>query len=317
LAEKQFIDFGQYLLDGLTLGALYGILAISYALIFGVIRIINFAQGELITIGCFGALAVGAMTPAMPLFLRIPLIVAAGILAACIAGLLMEYFMFRPLLKKDSPALLGLIASLGVSIFLQNIMRMTISTSDMNFPKLFEIKPMILVERQITIIRDNLPITQTAQMQITPIQITIIVVCICLSIIAYLFVEKTRLGLSILAVRDNKEMAEACGISVKVILDTIFISASIIAGIGGILMGFYYGVARFDMGFLPGIKGFTASIMGGVGNVRGAMLSGVILGIIESLGSAYISTGYKDAFAFILLVIILLFRPKGLLGKKD
>jgi branched-chain amino acid transport system permease protein len=291
---------GQYLIDGLTLGALYGILAISYALIFGVIRIINFAQGELITIGCMGALAVATIFHAMPLYLLIPLMVFGGVIAATVVGLLMEYFMFRPLLKKDSPALLGLIASLGVSIFLQNILRITVSTSDIKFPKLINIQPIVF-----------------GNMQISPVQLTLILVCVCLSVATYLFIEKTKLGLSVLAVRDNREMAEASGISVKVILDTIFITASIVAAIGGVLMGFYYGVARYDMGFLPGIKGFTASIMGGVGNVRGAMLSGLILGVIESLGSAYISSGYKDAFAFILLVIILLFRPSGLLGKRD
>jgi len=292
--------FGQYLIDGLTLGALYGILAISYALIFGVIRIINFAQGEIITIGCFGALGVGFLTKAMPLFVKIPLIILGGVIAACIAGLIMEYLMFRPLLRRDSPALLGLIASLGVSIFLQNIMRIFISTSDIPFPMLINAKPIAF-----------------GNMQISPIQMILIIVCFGLSIAAYLFIEKTKLGLSVLAVRDNRELAESVGISVKLVLNTIFITASIVAAAGGILMGFYYGVARYDMGFLPGIKGFTASIMGGVGNVRGAMLSGVILGIIESLGSAYISSGYKDAFAFILLVIILLFRPSGLLGKKD
>lgn len=303
--------FGQYLIDGLTLGALYGILAISYALIFGVIRIINFAQGEIITIGCFGALAIatlttvilqsfGATDTTLPMIALIPLMILGGIIAACIAGLIMEYLMFRPLLRRDSPALLGLIASLGVSIFLQNIMRIFISTSDIPFPMFINARPIAL-----------------GNMQISPIQMILIIVCFGLSIAAYLFIEKTKLGLSVLAVRDNRELAESVGISVKLVLDTIFITASIVAAAGGILMGFYYGVARYDMGFLPGIKGFTASIMGGVGNVRGAMLSGVILGIIESLGSAYISSGYKDAFAFILLVIILLFRPSGLLGKKD
>ena len=291
--------FVQYVIDGLTLGALYGAIAISYALIFGVIRIINFAQGEIITLGCFGALGVYLLIPWMPLPALIPLMLIGGLISACLAGLLMERFMFRPLLRKDSPALLGLIASLGLSIFIQNILRIFVATSDVTFPNLVETKPIAL-----------------GTLQISPIQIVLIVVCFLISVVAYYFVEKTKLGLSILAVRDNKEMAESIGISVQLILRTIFVSASVVAALCGVLMGLYYGVARFDMGFLPGVKGFTASIMGGVGNIRGAMLSGLILGLIESLGSAYISSGYKDAFAFILLVLILLFRPKGLLSSK-
>lgn len=291
--------FSQYLIDGLTLGALYGAIAISYALIFGVIRIINFAQGEIITIGCFGGLGVYLLLPGIPLPILVPLMVLGAMITACAAGLLMERFMFRPLLRKDSPALLGLIASLGVSIFIQNILRIEVATSDVPFPELVETKPLVW-----------------HGMQISPIQLILIVVCILISVGTYFFVEKTRLGLSILAVRDNREMAESTGISVQLVLRTIFLTASAVAAGAGILMGLYYGVARYDMGFLPGIKGFTASIMGGVGNVRGAMMAGVILGLIESLGSAYIASGYKDAFAFILLIIVLIFKPKGLLGSK-
>lgn len=291
--------FSQYVIDGLTLGALYGAIAISYALIFGVIRIINFAQGEIITIGCFGSLGIYLLMPNLPLPILVPLMIVGAMIAACAAGLLMERFMFRPLLRKDSPALLGLIASLGVSIFIQNILRIKVATSDVPFPTLVETKPLAW-----------------HGMQISPIQLILIIVCFLIAIGTYLFVEKTRLGLSILAVRDNKEMAESTGISVQLVLRTIFLTASAVAAAAGILMGLYYGVARYDMGFLPGIKGFTASIMGGVGNVRGAMMAGVILGLIESLGSAYIASGYKDAFAFILLIIVLIFKPKGLLGSK-
>jgi branched-chain amino acid transport system permease protein len=147
-------------------------------------------------------------------------------------------------------------------------------------------------------------------------QITLFLTLIVLSFSSFFFVEKTRFGLSILAVRDNRELALSYGISVQQITKGVFIAASILAAFGGIMMGMYYNVVRFDIGFLPGIKAFTASIMGGVGNVRGAAICGVLLGLFESLGAGYISSAYKDGFAFLILITVLLIRPQGLFGEK-
>ena len=293
--------FLQYLIDGFALGAIYGVLALSYTLIFGVIRIVNFAQGELITLGGMGALAAWVLTPNLPFGYHVAIIIVAGIITSCIAGLLMERFLFRNLLRRSSPALLGLIASLGVSLFLQNMLRILVSSSDLVFP---EIIPVV-------------PFTILGNLQISPVQITLCIILVCLSVGTYLVVEKTKFGFSIMAVRDNLTLASVIGMNVNRVLVGVFLVSSVLAAIGGSMMGMYYGVVRYDIGFLPGIKAFTASIMGGVGNVRGAALCGLLLGIIESFGSAYISSAYKDGFAFLLLIFVLLVRPQGLLGTRE
>jgi branched-chain amino acid transport system permease protein len=285
----------QYILDGLALGAMYALLALSYSLIFGVIRIVNFAQGELITLGCMGALAGWSVSAGMPMPTRITLMLVAALMFGCGAGLAMERLLFRPLSKRRSPALLGLIASLGASIFLQNTLRLSISSSDMVFPRLIAVEPLSVLG-----------------VQVAPVQLVLLLTTGLLALTTTIFVEKTRLGLTIIAVRDNRELAEASGIAVPAVLQSVFIAASCLAAAAGVMMGLYYGVARYDMGFLPGIKGFTACIMGGLGNVRGAAVAGILLGLVESLGAAYVSSAYKDGYAFVLLIVVLLFRPHGL-----
>ncbi|MDP2898063.1 MAG: branched-chain amino acid ABC transporter permease [bacterium] len=290
----------QYVVDGLALGAVYALLALSYSLIFGVIRIVNFAQGELITLGCMGALAGWSLSAGMPTPLRVGLMVLGAIAVSCAGGLAMEHFLFRPLLKRSSPTLLGLIASLGASIFLQNVLRLSISSSDIVFPRLVPVDPLGVFG-----------------LQIAPVQFVLLATTAVLATMTVLFVERTRLGLTIIAVRDNRELAEANGIAVATVLRGVFIASSLLAAAAGVMMGLYYGVARYDMGFLPGIKGFTACILGGLGNVRGAAVAGILLGLAESLGTAYISSAYKDGYAFVLLIAVLLLRPHGLFGDGD
>jgi branched-chain amino acid transport system permease protein len=289
--------FGQYLIDGLALGSVYAVLALSYTLIFGVIRVVNFAQGEMITLGAFGALGAWVLCAPLPPPLRVAAMLLGSVAGSAFLALIMERFLFRPLLKRSSPSLIGLICSLGVSLFMQNVMRMAISSSDVLFPALLPSEPYTVHGYQVA-----------------PVQIVLLAAVAFFGTATYWFVEKTRFGVSIMAVRDNPELATTGGISVPRVLKGVFLAASVLAAGGGVMMGSYYGVARYDMGFFPGIKAFTASIMGGIGNVRGAVLSGLLLGVVESLGSAYISSAYKDGFAFALLVIILLFRPQGLLG---
>ena len=293
--------FLQYLIDGFALGAIYGVLALSYTLIFGVIRIVNFAQGEIITLGGMGALGAWLLTPGVPFGLRVTIMLIAGIITSCVTGLLMERFLFRNLVRRSSPALLGLIASLGVSLFLQNMLRIFVSSSDMVFPVIIPIQPFSIL----------------GNLQISPVQVALCAILVCLAVASYILVEKTRFGFSIMAVRDNLTLATVVGMNVNRVLVGVFLVSSVLAAIGGSMMGMYYGVVRYDIGFLPGIKAFTASIMGGVGNVRGAALCGLLLGVIESLGAAYISSAYKDGFAFLLLILVLLFRPQGLLGARE
>ena len=290
----------QYILDGVALGAVYALLALSYSLIFGVIRIVNFAQGELITFGCMGALAGWSVTAGLATPVRIVLMLLGAVTASCAAGIAMERLLFRPLSRRSSPALLGLIASLGASIFLQNTLRLCVSSSDIAFPRLISVTPLTVFG-----------------LQIAPVQLVLLSMTAVLALTTTFFVERTRVGLTIIAVRDNRDLAEANGIAVPVVLRSVFIAASGLAAAAGVMMGLYYGVARYDMGFLPGIKGFTACIMGGLGNVRGAAVAGILLGLVESLGAAYVSSAYKDGYAFLLLILVLLVRPHGLFGDGD
>lgn len=290
----------QYLIDGLALGSVYAVLALSYTLVFGVIRMVNFAQGELITLGSLGGVGAWALGEGLPSALRVALLVLGALAAAGAGGLLMERTLFRPLLRSHSPPLLGLIASLGVSIALQNLLRLGVSSSDLLVPQQLGQTPWTF-----------------AGVQVAPAQLLLFVCGGLLTGLTYWLVHHTRFGLSVMAVRDNPELAEGQGINLHRVMVGLFLLAGLLAGAGGLLMGEYYGLARYDMGFLPGIKAFTASIMGGVGNVVGGALAGLLLGVIESFGAAYVSSDYKDGFAFLLLVLVLMFRPQGLLRGQD
>jgi branched-chain amino acid transport system permease protein len=287
----------QTILNGLTTGALYCCIAIGFTLIFGIIQLIYFAQCEMAMIGAFSfAWAYGVFRPLMPTPLALVLAMAcAGIFAAGISCL-GQRLLLHPI--RNAPKVKGLIVSLGLAIVLQNTVLLCISPNDLRFPLQTDQKWMF------------------GEVAVTHSQLWVMTVSVVTWLLVWALLYRTRLGRSIRAVAQSREGALLMGIPVDRVVSITFALAAFTAAIAGVLMGVYNGQMRFDMGFVPGIKGFTVAILGGVGNIRGALLAGVILGVVEGLFAGYLSSDYKDVFAFVLLIVILVVRPHGLLGEK-
>lgn len=288
--------FLQTFLNGLTTGALYCCIAIGFTLIFGIIQLIYFAQCEMAMLGAFSF--AGAYSFFRP-FLSTPstIIISfllAGILTT-VATFLGQRFLLHPI--RNAPKVKGLIVSLGYSIILQNIVLLTISPDALVFP---------LQNSQRWLV---------GSISITSAQLWIMAATILTWLAAWVLLYFTRLGRSIRAVAQSRKGALLMGISVEHVLTITFVLAAWTAVVAGIMMGFYNGQMRFDMGFIPGIKGFTAAILGGIGNIQGALLAGLLLGLAEGFFAGYLSSDYRDVFAFVLLIFILLIRPHGLLGE--
>ena len=292
----------QQFVNGLTLGAVYALIALGYTMVYGILEMINFAHGEIymigsylciIFMGIFTALGLTASHLLLSLFLSA---ILSGITCAGY-GLTMERVAYRPI--RSAHRLSPLISALGVSIFLQNYVMLTQGSSDKVFPHLFIVNPI-----------------QMGEFPITPIQLSIISASILLMAGLHLFVQKTRLGMAMRAVAQDKVMASLCGIPIDRVIAVTFIIGSALAAIAGVMVSIYYGVTHFTIGYVAGIKAFTAAVLGGIGSIPGAMLGGILLGLTESLGAAYISSEFKDGFAFIILILILIFRPTGLLARR-
>jgi branched-chain amino acid transport system permease protein len=289
--------FPQQLINGLTLGGIYALIALGYTLIFGVIRLINFAQGEMSMVGAFAALAVlGLLTPAPG---PVPLLAAfaCALVVAGLLGIAVERAAFRPV--RMAPPLAALITSLGVSIFLQNVVMVSVGSDNKSFAAVFAPGHIGLGPARVTYLQG-----------------VILVLAVALMVGLDVLIKRTRFGRSVKATAENRELAMLVGISPKRATVLTFVLAAGLGSAAGVMYGLYYGVAKYDMGFLPGIKGFTAAILGGMGNIRGAMAGGVALGLMEALAAGYISADYKDVFAFGVLILVLVFRPQGFLGEK-
>ena len=294
----------QQLINGLVLGCMYGLLALSYTLVFGVLRIINFAIGETLMAGAFFSIAVAHLLQRWGVFEESPicfltLTLCAALLGGLLFALLTELIAFRLLRKKkDTSMFLCLISSLGVAIFAQNFVLKFIDSGNVHFPEAIAFKKIAILGASVT-----------------TVQIMIIAMSIGLMACVSLLVYKTRLGQQIRAVRDNPGLAGEYGINTNRVVIITFAISGVLAGFAGFSMGCYYGIARYNMGFFPGIKAFSAAILGGIGDVPGGMLGGVLIGLVESLSAGYISAEYKDVIVFSILVLTLLFRPKGILGR--
>lgn len=288
---------GQQFINGLTLGCMYALIALGYTLIFGVMRLIFFAQGDLCMVGAFAALgAVNLFDRSWPgnhwwSFL-IALLAAAA--AAIVVGLLAERLTVRPLRRADRTK--QLIASLGVSMVLQNLCLLAVSSENLTFPK-------IMPEAKISL----------GTTSIGTVQIFVIGCSLLLMILLQWLLHNTQTGFRLRAVAENAETAELDGINITNAVRLTFVIGSILAGFAGVMMGIYDGIAKYNMGFVPGIKGFTAAILGGFGQPRGAVLGGLVLGVAETFAAGYISSTYKDVLAFAVLVLVILIRPRGLI----
>lgn len=301
--------FLQQLINGLVLGSVYALVALGYTMVYGILELINFAHGEITMMGGMVALAVigalGLAAPGMPgiMLLAASLLVA---IAVCMAlGLLIERVAYRPL--RNAPRLAPLITAIGVSIILQNIAMLIWGKQYIAFPPL-------LPQGRHTVLGATISDTQ----------IIILLLAAGLMLGLTLLVQKTRLGRAMRATAQSRQVASLMGVDANRVIATTFLIGSALAAIAGVMVSAYYGLAHYYMGFLLGLKAFSAAVLGGIGNLAGAMLGGLLLGVIESFGAGYIGdlTGgflgshYQDVFAFFVLILVLVFRPSGLLGER-
>jgi branched-chain amino acid transport system permease protein len=286
--------FFQQLLNGLTTGSIYALIALGYTMIYGLLGLINFAQGEIYMFGAFVAVLLLA-TGQVNFFLAF----AAGMAAAALLGVILERVAFRPL--RGSHPLVPLISAIGASIFLQSMALLVFGPDDRPFPIQFTFSSIEIYGAPVS-----------------TLQVAILAVALGLAGLLVAFVRYTRYGKAIVACALDRDTARLMGINVDRMVTLTFLIGSALSGAAGIMMAIYYNATYPRMGLLPGLKAFSAAILGGVGNIPGAILGGLILGVAESLSAAYLSSGYKDAIAFAILILVLLIRPQGILrGRGD
>ena len=299
--------FLQQIINGLVQGSVYALVALGYTMVYGILGLINFAHGEVLMVGAMvalmaiQALLAAALSPVLVLLLSV--LIA---MAVCMAlGYGIERIAYRPL--RNAPRLAPLITAIGVSIVLQTLAMIIWGREYHAFPPLLPNSPHSI-----------------GGAIITEVQIAIVLVAMLVMAGLLLLVHRTRLGRAMRAVAENQTAASLMGVNINQVISTTFMLGSALAAIAGIMVSANYGVVHYYMGFMLGLKAFTAAVLGGIGNLRGAMLGGVLLGLIESLGAGYIGalTGgilgshYQDAFAFMVLISVLVFRPSGLLGER-
>ena len=297
--------FVQQLINGVTLGAIYGLIAIGYTMVYGIIGMINFAHGDVFMIGAFIALisflVLGVIGLTwVPLALLIVLVVA--MLITAVYGWTVERVAYRPL--RGSFRLAPLISAIGMSIFLQNYVQLLQGA---------RVRPMQpVIQGGFTVMeRDGFGVS------LSYLQILIVVVTVILMAAFSLLIARTALGRAQRACEQDRVMASLLGINVDRTISLTFVLGAMLAAVAGLMFVVYYGVIDFFIGFLAGIKAFTAAVLGGIGSLPGAMLGGLLIGLIETFWSAYFTIEYKDVAAFSILVLVLIFRPTGLLGKPD
>nr|VFK37207.1 MAG: amino acid/amide ABC transporter membrane protein 1, HAAT family [Candidatus Kentron sp. SD]VFK41495.1 MAG: amino acid/amide ABC transporter membrane protein 1, HAAT family [Candidatus Kentron sp. SD]VFK78495.1 MAG: amino acid/amide ABC transporter membrane protein 1, HAAT family [Candidatus Kentron sp. SD] len=294
--------FLQQLINGFTLGMIYGLIAIGYTMVYGILGMINFAHGEIYMIGaflsilCFTLLSTAGIT-SVPIALVVVLLVAVTFTAAY--GWTLERIAYQPL--RRAPRLAPLISAIGMSIFLQNYVQLLQGA---------RVKPLQPIIQGGFILYEDTGF----MVQVSHIQIFIWTVTILLMFIFAAIIGRTALGRAQRACSEDRRMAALLGINVDRTISTTFIIGAALAAVAGIMVTLYYGVVDFFIGFLAGLKAFTAAVLGGIGSIPGAMLGGLILGLVEAFWSGYFSTEYKDVAAFSILVLVLIFLPTGLFG---
>ncbi|MDT0139457.1 branched-chain amino acid ABC transporter permease [Acidovorax sp. PRC11] len=299
----------QQIINGLVLGSMYALIALGYTMVYGIIQLINFAHGEVLMIGALTSWScIGLMQEAMPGAPGWAILLLATIIACVVAAALnftIEKVAYRPL--RSSPRLAPLITAIGMSILLQTLAMIIWKPNYKPYPTLLPTTPF-----------------QVGGAVITSTQILILgVTAIALASLVYL-VNYTKLGRAMRATAENPRVAALMGVKPDMVISATFIIGAVLAAIAGIMYASNYGTAQHTMGFLPGLKAFTAAVFGGIGNLAGAVVGGILLGLIEAIGSGYIGTltggllgsHYTDIFAFIVLIIILTLRPSGLLGER-
>jgi len=285
--------------SGLVRGSIYALIALGYTMVYGIIQLINFAHGEIYMIGAFVALIVSGVLTIYG-FSGVSILILAALIAAIYAaayGYTLEKIAYRPL--RNAPRLSPLISAIGMSLFLQNYVLLAQTPDFLPFPAL--IPDFDFME----------PIAHIMGSPELVILVTSAVSMVALTVL----IKYTRIGKAMRATQQDMTMARLVGVNVDNVISTTFIIGSVLAAIGGVLVGSYIGQINFYIGFMAGVKAFTAAVLGGIGNIPGAVLGALVLGLTEAYAAGYISSAYEDVFAFGVLVLILILRPAGLLGK--
>ena len=291
----------QQLINGLTLGAVYALVALGYTMVYGIIGLINFAHGEIYMIGAFTSFIVATVLSIYG-FPLLSIVLLAGLAAAVWSasyGFTIERIAYRPL--RQAPRLSALISAIGMSIFLQNYVLLAQTSDFQPFPEL--IPDFDFMEPYAHVVGSS--------------DIVILLTTAVSMIALTLLIKFSRVGKAMRATSQDRTMAMLVGINVNNVISMTFIIGSALAAIGGMLIASHIGQINFFIGFIAGIKAFTAAVLGGIGSIPGAVLGGFVLGLTESFATGYVSSDYEDVFAFSLLVLILIFKPAGLLGREE
>ena len=319
--------FLQQLVNGLTAGSVYAVVALGYTMVYGIIQLINFAHGEVVMIGAMVAFTViNLLAPGgLPAVAVVLIGTSAAIPVCMLVGYALERLAYRPL--RHAPRLAPLITAIGLSIVLQHLALLVRSRNILAFPQIIELR------------------TYNAfGATVSNVQVAIVAVCTLMMAGLALLVYRTRLGTAMRATAQNPQVAGLMGIDVNRVIAVTFIIGAALGAVAGVLFGTYYGIAQYTMGSILGLKAFSAAVLGGIGNIPGAMLGGVLLGLVEALGAGYIGeftdlcqyawtaarieacagdghfilfgSNYQDVFAFLVLILVLVLRPQGLLGER-
>ena len=303
------MQFVQQVINGITIGAFYALVALGYTMVYGVLKLINFAHGDLFMWGAYlgltGLSALVALIGGGSAWMVVPVMLVV-ILTIGLVGVLVERVAYRPL--RTAGRLAPVISALGVAFILESLARNVYGASWKTYPSV------IALTGRITIGRPELG--QGGGASISVMQIIVLAVSFLLMGGLYLFVQRTRIGTAMRAVSLDHDVSRLMGIDVNRIIAVVFLIGPGLGGAAGMIVGLYYGSFDFTLGWVFGLKAFIAAILGGIGNIPGAMLGGMILGIVETLGSGYISPQWKDVIAYLILILILIFRPTGLLGER-
>lgn len=303
--------FIQQLINGLTVGSVYALVALGYTMVYGIIGLINFAHGDVVMVGAMVATSLVLMLIGTdPTAISVWLVLGAALLAAipiCMGiGWTAERFAYRPL--RRAPRLAALITAIGVSFIIQNLAMMFWGRNYLSFPNIIEPRVFHIMDARISLL-----------------QVAIIIGAGLIMLSLLVIVHRTKLGTAMRATAQNREVAGLMGVNINSVISSAFLIGSALAAVAGVMITTYYGVAQYTMGFILGLKAFTAAVLGGIGSLAGAMLGGLLLGLIEALGAGYVGdltngflgSHYQDVFSFIVLVVVLIFRPSGLLGQEQ